>query len=136
MDGTERIGNNVYVDPGHPDARDYIVEAIQSIVRAYDVDGINLDYVRYPDFNSTTTHSDWGYNDISVARFQAATDRTDLPAADDPEWLDWRRDQVTALVRKIYLGIWEVDPQVRLSMDGITYGLGTQSVGRWGKTPT
>lgn len=136
VDGTERIGNNVYVDPGHPDARDYIVEAIQSIVREYDVDGINLDYVRYPDFNSTTTHSDWGYNATSVARFQAATGRTDIPAADDPEWLDWRRDQVTALVRKVYLGIWEVDPQARLSMDGITYGFGPQSVGGWEKTRT
>ncbi len=136
VDGTERIGNNIYVDPGHPDARDYRVEAIQSIVREYDVDGINLDYIRYPDGSSTPTHSDWGYNETSIARFQAATGRTDIPAASDPEWSDWRRDQVTALVRKIYLGIWEIDPQVRLSMDGITYGFGPQSVGGWENTRT
>jgi uncharacterized lipoprotein YddW (UPF0748 family) len=136
VDGIENIGANVYVDPGHPDARDYIVSAIQSIVSEYDVDGINLDYVRYPDFNSSTSHSDWGYNDVSVARFQALTGRTDVPAADDPEWSDWRRDQVTALVRKIYLGMWEVDPQARLSMDGITYGFGPQSSGGWENTRT
>ena len=135
-DGVENIGANVFVDPGHPDARDYIVEAIQSIVREYDVDGINLDYVRYPDNNSSISHSDWGYNDVSVARFQAGTGRTDVPAADDTEWNDWRRDQVTALVRKIYLGIWEVDPQARLSMDGITYGFGPQSSGGWEGTRT
>jgi uncharacterized lipoprotein YddW (UPF0748 family) len=136
VDGAEAIGNNVYVDPGHPDARDYIVEAIQSIVHEYDVDGINLDYVRYPDFNSSTSHSDWGYNDVSVERFQAATGRADVPAADDPEWSDWRRDQVTTLVRKIYLGMWDVDPQARLSMDGITYGFGPQSSGGWENTRT
>jgi uncharacterized lipoprotein YddW (UPF0748 family) len=135
-DGTELQGANAYVDPGHPDAVDYIVEAIQSIVSEYDVDGINLDYVRYPDFNSTTTHSDWGYNDVSVARFQEATGRTDVPAASDPQWSQWRRDQVTNLVRKIYLGMWEVDPSARLSMDAITYGFGPQSVGGWEKTRT
>ena len=58
-DGEERIGNNFFIDPGHPDAVEYIVAGVQSILQNYDVDGINLDYVRYPDHNSTTTHSDW-----------------------------------------------------------------------------
>jgi uncharacterized lipoprotein YddW (UPF0748 family) len=135
-DGEELMGTNAYVDPGHPDAVNYIVAAIQSIVREYDVDGINLDYIRYPDFNSTTTHSDWGYNDASVARFQAATGRTDVPEPDDLQWTGWRRDQVTSLVRKIYLGMWEVDPQARLSMDAITYAFGPQTVGGWEQTRT
>lgn len=135
-DGTEMVGNNSYVDPGHPDAVNYIVEAIQSIVSEYDVDGINLDYIRYPDGSSTTTHSDWGYNDTSVARFLAATGRSEVPEPSDPQWSDWRRDQVTNLVRKIYLGIWQVDPQVRLSNDAITYGNGPQAVGGWEKTRT
>ncbi|AYY11521.1 hypothetical protein EF847_01075 [Actinobacteria bacterium YIM 96077] len=135
-DGTEFQGNNAYIDPGHPDAVEYIVEGVQSIVREYDVDGINLDYVRYPDFSSSTEHSDWGYNDVSVARFQEATGRDDVPEASDEEWNDWRRDQVTNLVRKIYLGMWEVDPEARLSMDAITYGFGPQSVGGWEQTRT
>ncbi|NDL58169.1 family 10 glycosylhydrolase [Phytoactinopolyspora mesophila] len=135
-DGTEFQGNNAYIDPGHPDAVDYIVEAIQSIVTEYDVDGINLDYVRYPDFNSSTTHSDWGYNEVSVQRFQEATGRDDVPAASDQDWNDWRRDQVSNLVRKIYLGMWEVDPSARLTMDAITYGFGPQSVGGWEQTRT
>jgi uncharacterized lipoprotein YddW (UPF0748 family) len=135
-DGAERMGNNAFVDPGHPDAVNYVVTAIQSIVREYDVDGINLDYVRYPDYNSNVAYSDWGYNDVSVARFQAATGRADVPEASDPQWGQWRRDQVTNLVRKIYLGMWEVDPRARLSMDGITYGFGPQSVGGWQATRT
>ncbi|MFC7217852.1 family 10 glycosylhydrolase [Streptomyces polyrhachis] len=134
--GQELVGANAYVDPGHPAAVDYVVRGVQSIVRTYDVDGVNLDYVRYPDGSSTTTHSDWGYNDVSVARFQHATGRTDVPAPSDAAWSDWRRAQVTNLVRKIYLGIWEVDPQARLSMDAITYGHGPQAVGGWQSTRT
>lgn len=135
-DGAELMGANAYVDPGHPDVQDYIVSGIQSIVENYDVDGIHLDYVRYPDFNSNTAYSDWGYNETSVARFQAATGRDDVPEASDPEWGDWRRAQVTNLVRKIYLGMWDVDPQARLSMAGITYGFGPSGVGGWENTRT
>ena len=136
VDGAEMVGNNTFIDPANPAAVNYIVAAIQSIVREYDVDGINLDYIRYPDYNSSTTHSDWGYSEVSIARFQAATGRTDVPAPDDPQFSEWRRQQVTNLVRKIYLGMWEVDPTARLSMDGITYGYGPQSVGGWEKTRT
>ncbi len=133
-DGLERMGNNAYMDPGNPGAVNYIVDAIKSIVREYDVDGINLDYVRYPDFNSTTTTSDWGYSETSLARFRAATGRTDTPVPADAQFSDWRRTQMTNLVRKIYLGIWSVDRSVRLSMDGITYSFGPQTMGGWEKT--
>ena len=133
-DGQELIGTNAFMDPANPGAVNYIVSAIQSIVREYDVDGINLDYVRYPDYNSTTTHSDWGYSETSLARFRAATGRTDTPLPSDPQFSDWRRAQMTNLVRKIYLGIWEVNPRVRLSMDGITYSYGPQTMGGWEKT--
>jgi uncharacterized lipoprotein YddW (UPF0748 family) len=133
-DGLELMGANAYMDPANPAAANYIVSAIQSILREYDVDGINLDYVRYPDFNSTTTHSDWGYSETSLARFHAATGRTDIPLPSDAEFSDWRRTQMTNLVRKIYLGIWAVNPQARLSMDGITYSFGPQTMGGWEKT--
>ncbi|SFD01265.1 family 10 glycosylhydrolase [Streptomyces aidingensis] len=135
-DGTELIGANAYVDPGHPAAADYIVRAVTSLVTHYDVDGINLDYVRYPDSNLAPGRSDWGYNDVAVARFQALTGRTDIPGPADPQWSDWRRDQVTGLVRRIYLALWQADPTVRLSMDAITYGHGPQAVGGWQATRT
>ncbi|MGH3648142.1 MAG: glycoside hydrolase family 10 protein, partial [Micromonosporaceae bacterium] len=135
-DGAERIGNNRYIDPANPAAANYIVAGIQSILAEYDVDGVNLDYVRYPDFNSQTTHSDWGYSETSLARFRAATGRTDVPAPSDQQFSDWRRTQMTNLVRKIYLGMWAEDPQARLSMDGITYGFGPQTMGSWEKTRT
>ncbi|GAB4084137.1 glycoside hydrolase family 10 protein [Myceligenerans cantabricum] len=133
-DGREVVNDRVYLDPGHPDAVDYVDAAISSIATEYDVDGINLDYIRYPDLSSTPEYSEWGYNDVAVARFQAATGRTDVPAPDDAEWSQWRRDQVTGLVRRLYLSLWEIDPSLRLSMDAITYGHGPDAVGGWEST--
>ncbi|MFC4555551.1 serine hydrolase [Georgenia faecalis] len=127
VNGDDRAGNNTYIDPAHPDAVDYMVDGIASITENYDVDGVNLDYIRYPDFNATQTQNDWGYSELSLSRFAAATGRTDRPAPDDPEFSDWRRDQVSNLVRKIYVSMYEVDPQDRLSINGITYSFGPPS---------
>lgn len=135
-DGEEIVNNRVYLDPGHPDAVDYVDAAISSIATEYDIDGVNLDYIRYPDLSSTSEYSEWGYNDVAVARFQEATGRTDVPAPDDAEWSDWRRDQVTNLVRRVYLSLWEIDPSLRLSMDAITYGNGPSAVGGFENTRT
>ncbi|MCE7079987.1 family 10 glycosylhydrolase [Streptomyces sp. ST2-7A] len=130
VDGTELIGANSYIDPGHPAAVDHIVEAARGLVREYDLDGINLDYIRHPD-GGTVGRGDWGYNDVSLARFRAATGRADTPHPADEEWTDWRRDQVTGLVRRLYLELWEEDPTVRLSVNAITYGHGPGVTGGW-----
>lgn len=134
FDGVEKVGNNSFVDPANPGVVEYIVDGIRSIQENYDIDGINLDYVRYPDYNVTdggTFVNDWGYSDVSLARFRAATGRTDVPAPTDEQFSDWRRDQVSSLVRKIYTTMYDTDPTDRLSINGITYSYGPSEYGSW-----
>jgi uncharacterized lipoprotein YddW (UPF0748 family) len=105
--GDEKADQTYYLDPGHPDVVDYTV-AIYAELARYDLDGVHLDQVRF-------AWQDWGYNPTSLARFQAQTGRTDIPAPADGEWLQWRRDQVTGLVRKIYLTVTAINPRLRVS---------------------
>jgi uncharacterized lipoprotein YddW (UPF0748 family) len=135
-DGASNLVDEYFIDPGHPDAAAYIVNMATSIARNYDVDGINLDRIRYPDGNFGTNVPSWGYNPTALARFGAATGRTDRPANTDPVWTQWRRDQVTNIVRKIYLETYAIRPSIRISADTITYGSGPQSVGGWQNTRT
>ena len=135
-DGQTRLGDDWLLDPGHPDAAAWVVNMATSIVRNYDVDGINLDRIRYPDGNLGTNVPSWGYNPTAIARFRAETGRTDMPANTDPQWTEWRRDQVTAIVRRIYLESTALRPRIRVSADLITYGNGPQSVGGWESTRT
>ncbi len=135
-DGLNRGGADYYLDPGHPEAADYIVSMYTSIVRNYDVDGINFDRIRYPDYNLGLNVPSWGYNPVAVARFQALTGRTDKPEPTDPEWAQWRRDQITNLVRRVYLESFAINPNVRISADTITYGYGPQSQGGWESSRT
>ena len=120
-DGALLAAGDYHLDPGHPDAADWLARLVASIVANYDVDGVNLDRIRYPDENIGGAPS-WGYNPTALARFQAATGRSDRPAAADAQWAQWRRDQITAMVRRVYLESFAVKPRVQVSIDGIAYG--------------
>jgi uncharacterized lipoprotein YddW (UPF0748 family) len=132
-DGEELMGGvNAYLDPAHPDAVAYVVDGVRSVIEAYDVDGVNFDYIRYPDFNTPEVFaSDWGYSETSLARFAAASGRDDVPDADDEEFADWRRDQVSNLVRQLYLSAYDTDPSVRVSVNTVTYAFGPETYGGW-----
>ncbi len=44
-----KLKGNWYLNPGHPGTATYLAQLAHEIVSHYDVDGIHLDYIRYPD---------------------------------------------------------------------------------------
>jgi uncharacterized lipoprotein YddW (UPF0748 family) len=120
-----------FIDPGHPDAAKYTTDVALNIVREYDVDGLHLDYIRYPERADGLS---WGYNETSIARFNAQNNRTGRPSGNDPLWSQWRRDQVSALVRSIYQGVLAIKPQVKISAAVIPWGDGPRTDADWQKT--
>lgn len=109
-DGATSISGDFWFDPGHPGAAQYTYNVIMDVVNRYDVDGINLDYIRY---GYTTA----GYNDVSVARFNARYGRTGKPSSGDSVWSDWRREQLTNFVRKCYANAIAVKPNIKMTAD-------------------
>lgn len=126
--GQQSDSQNYTLDPGHPDAADYTVRVITDIARQYDVDGVHLDFIRY-------AQKEYGYNPVSVERFNKALGRTGQPATDDPKWADWRRNQVSAVVRRIYLEIQRIRPSVQLSAALIAWGRGPGAIGGYEVSP-
>jgi len=116
-----------FLDPGHPDAVDYTVSVYLDLLKRYDVDGVQLDYVRY---GGPT----WGYNPTAIARFNQQTGRSGKPAPTDPAWMQWRRDQVTNLVRKLYVESLAIKPRVKISAATIAWGDGPQNDAGWYQT--
>lgn len=45
----KRIGEEAYMDPENPETATYLARICREIVSQYDVDGIHLDYIRYPE---------------------------------------------------------------------------------------
>ena len=59
---------------------------------------------------------------MSLQRFQQAAGRSDRPAPDDAQWMQWRRDQVTKLVKRVYLNMLAHKPAMELSVAAIAWG--------------
>ncbi len=133
-DGTERVGNNVYADLSNPAVVDYVAAGVGSIVRTYAVDGIALDYIRYPDRSGTVAGNDWGYSATSLQRFRTASGRTDTPSPSDAQFSQWRRDQVTNVVRRVRTAINAVNADTVLSVNATAYGYGPSSTRTWQST--
>ncbi|WP_291424668.1 family 10 glycosylhydrolase [Deinococcus sp.] len=119
--GAQKAGNDWVLDPGHPDAAEYIRNMYVSVVKNYDVDGVQFDRVRYPD-GSLPGALLWGYNPTALERYRAETGATGTPDPADPAWGAWRRQQVTNLVRETALALKAVRPTVSVNAATITYG--------------
>lgn len=115
------------LDPGHPAAAQYTFDVALDLIRHYAVDGLHLDYIRYGTIRE-------GYNPVAVERFNRLYGRSGQPAPNDPDWLQWRRDQVTALVRRIYVASQQIDPRIKVSAAVITWGAGPTTEQGWSST--
>lgn len=111
LNGSEGL----FLDPGVLEVQDYTYDVFMDVVRNYDIDGIHMDYIRYPGIN-------FGYAAPAIERFNSETGRVGVPSNSDPLWKQWRRDQVTALVRRIYEGVNSVKPGVKVSAATIPWG--------------
>jgi uncharacterized lipoprotein YddW (UPF0748 family) len=130
-----RFGAEFWIDLGHPDAAAYTNKVLMHLVQSYDLDGLHLDRIRYPEFTASgqtpSNGANIGYNETSVARFNARFGRTGTPAQNDPQWSQWRRDQVTNFVRRLYLDVVAIKPQMKLSGAYIAFGGGPTTEAGW-----
>jgi uncharacterized lipoprotein YddW (UPF0748 family) len=118
-----------YLDPALPEVSDHVVAIATEIARNYRVDGVHLDYIRYPG-------AEWGYHPRALERFHGETGRSDLPTPSDPQWSTWRRAQVTALAGRVTRAVHDADPAAIVSAATIAWGQGPTSVEEFRRTQT
>lgn len=111
-----------HLDPALPAVRDHVAAVAAEIARNYDVDALHLDYIRY-------VEGDTGYHPEVLERYRADTGASGMPAADDPEWSAWRRQEVKEMVRQIREAIREADPELPVTAAVVAAGEGPGAVG-------
>lgn len=121
QDGTTFDGANYSFDPAHPEVQEFTFDVAMDIVSRYEVDGIHFDYIRYSEAGAGINTNPWGYHPVAVERFNRLYGRSGTPSPSDPLFLQFRRDQVTALVRKTYLHTWAIKPAARVSAATILF---------------
>lgn len=99
-----RFGNQLWIDPGNPAARRYVISVITDIARRYPVDGIHLDDYFYPypvkGAGSFPDESSW----------QAYGKASGLSRS------DWRRQNINEFVRDLYRSVKSARSQARFGI--------------------
>jgi len=113
-------GDKHYMDPGVPQVIDYNLTVVRDLLSRYNVDGITFDYIRYPE--SEGGPSQWGYNPIAIDRFNRLSGKSGKPAAEDPEFRQFRRRQISDQMRKVYAHVRAWRPRVKIGAATITWG--------------
>ena len=101
--------NGYFMDPANPDVQTFLYELLCEIVNKYKPDGINLDYIRYPQSltpnYSNYDQSSWGYTRFARNEFKEiyGVDPIELMPTDEmwDYWRFYRCSKITDFVRKI-----------------------------------
>ncbi len=106
------------LNPCYPEVRKYLVRVCREIVERYPVDGLHLDYIRFPNewnhsYGPSARVPDYPRDPRTLGLFKRATGRT--PETAPRLWDAWRTEQVSQLVRDIRTMMRKVNPRMRLS---------------------
>jgi uncharacterized lipoprotein YddW (UPF0748 family) len=100
---------HLFMDPANPEVRLFVYALLEELATQYPIDGIQLDYIRYPASLERENHafldSTWGYTPSARRKFKLlyGKDPITLTPA-DPLWKRWelfKAEQVDAIVREV-----------------------------------
>jgi uncharacterized lipoprotein YddW (UPF0748 family) len=102
-DWVRHYGQQLWVDPGVPEARGYIIETILDVVKRYDVDGVHIDDYFYP-------------YPVKGAEFPDDATWHRYGEASGMARADWRRDNINRFVEAMYRAVKAAKPAVRVGI--------------------
>jgi uncharacterized lipoprotein YddW (UPF0748 family) len=120
-----------FLDPANPEVRQYLLRLFEEIVSRYDVDGLQLDYIRYPFQDPRMGGHTYGYGLAARQQFQAMTGVDPIAlspysTAAAPEqqsrdrqlwqqWTDFRTEQISSFVADTSRLVHRLKPNLILS---------------------
>lgn len=98
--------NGYFLDPANPEVIEFLLRLISEITTKYAVDGVNIDYVRYPNISKENLNNQWGYTKYAREEFfqifaydpmeiQPKTQMWDV-------WCEYRRNKITRYIQQVH----------------------------------
>ncbi len=108
-----------FLDPANPEVRRYLMALLEEIATNYEVDGIHLDYIRYP-FQEPKVNQTYGYGKASRQLFKDLTGYDPIrvfPNNRDlwQKWTDFRIQQIDSFVATAASRLRQQRPSLILS---------------------
>ncbi len=107
-----------FLNPGDPRNQQLELDVLREMTEKYDVDGIHLDYIRYPE----NPHYDFDYSDVSRREFEKHVGQTVANWPGDVfsgtlKWRyeNWERTRIDSVVQRAYEQTKKLKPRVQVS---------------------
>ncbi|HBJ80445.1 family 10 glycosylhydrolase [Pseudothermotoga sp.] len=98
----------------NPQTREYLIDGILEIAKKYEIDGINLDYIRYDG-------DEMGYDEHAVKGFMEETGidpyKIEKYSKDQVIWHMWREEKINSFVEELYKRAKALDDRLLISAD-------------------
>lgn len=108
-------GNFIFLNPQNRECRDLVLSIYRELLENYELDGLHLDYIRYPEHNGS---ADFGYNEDTIKAFQAEYGYTTDPHTYEAgtkqyeDWIEYRQNVITSFVKEVNDLVKEIRPEV------------------------
>ena len=106
----------VSLNPCLPEVRAYLVDVFRDLAKKYPIDGLHMDYIRFPNEPPAIPKDstiDYPRDAATLALYLKDTGLT--PEADPEAWKQWRTAQVTQTVADIHAMLRRTKPKAVLS---------------------
>lgn len=110
VDGGEKDNSNFYwMVQTRKDVQDFLIGLVMEIVRNYDVDGLELDRIRYSSLQ-------YGYDSYTDSLYRLEHNGNPPPINySDASWIRWRADKLNEFQARVYDSVKSVRPKFNLS---------------------
>ena len=124
-------GEVVWLNPFRPDVQQLITDLVLEVVNQYGAEGIQFD-------DHMSLPRDFGYDPFTVELYRKDTGKAPPANPDDPSWVRWRADRLTAFMQRLSQAIRAARPGAIVSISpnyyDFAYKLQLQDWRRWVQT--
>jgi len=101
-------GTFYWMSHTNPEVRRFMIDLCIELVEKYDIDGIELDRIRYPSTNC-------GYDDYTVNLYKSEKGVTPPLDPNDPVWKRWRADKLNDFSKAVYDSVKTHNPFAKVT---------------------
>ena len=109
----------VFLNPNDTQCRKFVLNVYREILENYDIDGLHLDYIRFPELNYGKY--DYGYNEDIIKAFSKETGIKEDPrtfakgSEEMTKWISFRCGIINSFVKEVFDLVCKNSPETWLS---------------------
>jgi len=113
------VSKYYFMNPALPEVRDFLSKLYKELIKNYEIDGIQFDYLRYP--NSGDYTNDFGYDAYTRQLFEnySGVDPIALKPGNPlwHKWCDFREHLVSSYAYRVFSELKSLKPEIHISAD-------------------